>query len=366
MNTIFQELKEGEANTVETIDTLKHEILSEEISVFTKDGDLKTMPLGSSLLDFAYYIHTKIGESCQGGKVNDLIVPISHKLKNGDKISVLTQKGQKPKPYWIRSVITSKAKINIRNALKIEEKRKIKKGEILLNTLLEKEKLPSSDTVVSILLKKLGFRAKEELFHLIGIGEITETFLKKEFSQKSIFSKTFEGAIKTFSRFQKKTTEKKQEYGNLIYYADTKKLVQKYEFAHCCNPVMGDEIFGIITSSKKMKVHRTVCKSALNIYSKYAHKTQKIKWIEGVSPWSGSLVKLQIKGTDRQNLLIDVLEVIKRFDINIKSVSINSREGIFGGTISAFPLTLNKTARLILKLEKVKNITHVNREYEKG
>lgn len=357
ISKIKSSLKESR-NSTDLVENLKYEILSEEVVVFTKDGESKTLPIGSSILDFAYKIHTKIGNTCKGAIVNSFMQSIGYKLKNGDKINILVDKNQNPKAYWLNNVITPKAKSKIKSYLNGENRRLIKKGESELNRIANELKIKSLGNQISNLLQVFNQKKKEDLLKSIGKGEISEAKLKEELTTKSIISKTIGSAVKRITRYS--SIKKSNEKHNIIFQANND-IVSDYVISKCCDPVFGDDIFGIVTSNHVLKVHRVLCRNASDIYSKYAHKIHKVKW-EDTTNAQEALAEIVIRGTDREGLLVTILETIKNHGVSVKSVNINSRYEIFGGNIRLFAKSVLQVNDIIKDLKKIKGVGSIKRK----
>jgi len=346
----------------EKLENFKLDLYDEEIYVFTPKGDLHKLPYGASVLDFAFSIHSRIGSTCVSGKVNGRNVSIRHKLKNGDQIEILTSPNQSPKQDWLNFVTTSKAKNKIRQSLKEEANKQVEIAKEQLKRRVKNRKIEINESIMMRLIKKLGFKT------------ITDFYIK--IAEESLDVNT---VIDQYLELEKKETDQHERHeaisaeNYVVYAPETKKdssskeelIIDQnltgvdYKLAKCCNPIYGDEIFGFV-SSQGIKIHRINCPNAKDMFSRFAYRVIPAKW----SGKSGSTytVTLKVIGNDDISIINNLTSIIgKENGISLRSISIDSTDGLFQGNIS---VTLNNTDMLnglIKKLKTVKGVKEVSR-----
>ena len=249
---------------------------SDKIFIFTPEGDLKQLPIGSTVLDFAYEVHTRVGETCNGARVNGRMVPIRHELKNGDKVEIITSKKQSPRPDWLNAVITEKAKNKIRRYLKEQELKESELGKGMLQRRLKNWKLPFSETVVDMLVKEYKLENSLQLYHQISTEKIDITDVKR-----FLTSKFGENAEKTEKTVPEQIESSKKEALNeaeesLSIGEDIGNVT--YKLAKCCNPIPGDRVFGFVTNDGTLSIHRVNCPNARGMQQRYGYRIIKVKW----------------------------------------------------------------------------------------
>jgi GTP pyrophosphokinase len=367
LNRVRDLLENPDQNAVDFIDNFKLNLFSDEIFVFTPQGDMKTLPKGSSPLDFAFEIHSEIGAHTLGTKVNGKLVPLSYKLRSGDQVEILTSDKQMPKEEWLNFVVTSKAKSKIKQSLKDEDNKLIGKGRAVLERKLAFIKLKANDSTTQKMVNYFGLKNPQELYYKVGIGIIDNKHLKD-------FAKDNQGGL--YNYFKKKLT--KPTYakekpkvaiddeglpldGNskLVFGADDEKL--EYKLAKCCNPIPGDEVFGFLTSNEGIKVHRNDCPNAVALQSRFANRTIKARWVRSES--SNFTANLVIKGIDKVGLVNQVTQLISNdLNVNIRSLSIAGDHGVFEGSIVLLVEDKIHLTNVMEKLRKVEGVTSVNRK----
>lgn len=346
----------------EKLENFKLDLYDDEIYVFTPKGDLHKLPNGATVLDFAFSIHSRIGSTCVSGKVNGRNVSIRHKLSNGDQIEILTSPNQSPKQDWLNFVTTSKAKNKIRQSLKEEANKQVEIAKEQLKRRVKNRKIEINESIMMRLIKKLGFKT------------ITDFYIK--IAEESL---DVNSVIDQYLDLEKKETEQHDKHeaisaeNYVVYTPETKKdssskeelIIDKnltgvdYKLAKCCNPIYGDEIFGFV-SSQGIKIHRINCPNAHDMFSRFAYRVIPAKW----SGKSGSTytVTLRIIGNDDIGIINNLTSIIaKEQGINMRSISIDSNDGLFQGNMS---VTLNNTDMLnglIKKLKTVKGVKEVSR-----
>ena len=355
-------LESHDSNAIEFMDDFRGNLFQEEVFVFTPKGDLKVLPFGATALDFAFEIHTEVGAKCIGAKVNQKLVSISHKLKNGDQVEILTSNKQKPNEDWLKSVVTSRAKAKIKDALKEDKKSAIGDGKDIVRRKLKQMKMPFSSETIEKLRAYYELKTANEFYYRVGKGVIDPTTIKgfKEFREKQkLQQKTIQEKVKDETTFTKEIKGLKgPEHDQLLIGEDMD--VVDYVLAKCCNPIPGDDVFGFVTVNEGIKIHRTSCPNALELLSNHGNRVIKARWTSQKE--IAFLAGLHIIGTDRVGLINDVTKVISsELKVNMRSITVDSDAGIFEGTIKLY---VNNTAhldKLMSNLSKVEGIIKVSR-----
>ena len=346
----------------EKLENFKLDLYDDEIYVFTPKGDLHKLPNGATVLDFAFSIHSRIGSTCVSGKVNGRNVSIRHKLSNGDQIEILTSPNQSPKQDWLNFVTTSKAKNKIRQSLKEEANKQVEIAKEQLKRRVKNRKIEINESIMMRLIKKLGFKTITDFYIKIAeesldVNSVIDQYLdleKKETEQHDKHEAISAENYVVYTPETKKDSSSKEE---LII--DQNLTGVDYKLAKCCNPIYGDEIFGFV-SSQGIKIHRVNCPNAHDMFSRFAYRVIPAKW----SGKSGSTytVTLRIIGNDDIGIINNLTSIIaKEQGINMRSISIDSNDGLFQGNMS---VTLNNTDMLnglIKKLKTVKGVKEVSR-----
>ena len=303
---------------------------SDKIFIFTPEGDLKQLPIGSTVLDFAYEVHTHVGETCNGARVNGRMVPIRHQLTNGDKVEIITSKRQSPRADWLNVVVTEKAKNKIRRYLKEEELKESEMGKGMLQRRLKNWKLPFSETVVDMLVKEFKLENSLQLYHQISTEKIdiadVKRFLTAKFGEsQEKTEKIVPEQIETSRKDQSNETEE-----SLCIGEDIDNVT--YKLAKCCNPIPGDHVFGFVTSDGTISIHRVNCPNAKSLQQRYGYRIINVKWT-GIE--SDSQATIRIYGHDVMGLLGKITKVISDdLEVNMKNIVFNTdKEGYFDGKI---------------------------------
>jgi guanosine-3',5'-bis(diphosphate) 3'-pyrophosphohydrolase len=360
VNQIRELLENPESNAVDFLEEFKLNLFSKEIFVFTPNGDLRTLPKGASVLDFAFDIHSQLGATCLGCKVNGRLVPLSHKLKSGDQVEVITSHNQKPKKAWLNYVITAKAKNKIKSSLKDAKKAIAQDGKEILERKLKHLKLSFTDSVINELCSYFKYKTSLDLFFDVGSGVLTSTKIKEFVLNKNSWYQYLKSKI---YRKSNKPIEQKEEikFDTLVFGHTEEKL--NFTYSKCCTPIPGDHVFGFTTIREGIKIHRHDCPNALRLQSNFAYRILKAKWIDSTN--TESIAFLNIKGIDRVGLVTEVTQILSNnLKINIQSINISSVDGIFDGLITVVILDKNSLTSVIETLKKAEGITSVKRKFK--
>ena len=356
LNKLKDVLENNDSNAVDFVEDFKLNLYSNEIFVFTPEGDLKSLPKGASALDFAFAVHTDLGLKTRGVKVNGKIVPLNFKLKSGDQVQVIKSINSKPSASWLDYVETSRAKSKIRSALNENKKMIAEDGKEILRRKLKHLKISFEEDIIHKLQNFLNLQSSLDLFYGIGVGSIDNSELKN-------FAKT-EGSsfIKFFRRKPKKNllTNKEKLITNnqLVFGNGSEKL--DYKFSSCCNPLPGDNVFGFLTISDGIKVHKSSCKNALRLQSKFAYRILKAKWVDSSHYEFSSTI--QIIGIDNLGLVNRITTIIsENLNINMEKMSFDTEGDTFKGLITLKVKNKNIVDKLITRLKKIKGVDKVLR-----
>jgi len=361
----FHQIREAlgsqDSSSIDFLQDFKTSFLAEEIYVYTPKGEVKMLPIGATALDFAFSVHTAVGSNCIGAKVNHKLVPISHKLRSGDQIEIITSAKQKPNIEWLNFVVTSKAKSKIKDTLK-EEKRKVAEdGKYTLLKKLEgmgasmnhsnQEELAAFykvnstlDLLYDIAVKKIDLRELKE-FTVSGDKLVPPKPVKPVVEEKP--------AVDLSARsFTKKDAE-------LIIFGESSDRIQ-YTLANCCKPIPGDDVFGFVTSGEGLKIHRTNCPNAARLLANYGHRVVKTKWAKNKE--ISFLTGLRIIGLDDVGVIHKITNLISgELKFNISAMTIEAREGIFEGNVKIFVHDKEELDELVDRLIALPGIERVDR-----
>lgn len=346
-------------DATEFIDNFKFNLYAKEIYVFSPKGDLYSLPKGASSLDFAYAIHSNIGDTCLGAKVNGKLYPLSHELQSGDQVEILTSQNQKPKPDWLDFVVTSKARSKVKASLNAEKRAISEEGKEILIRKLRHLKIDFNESVVNELQVFFKVKTSQDLFYNIKTGIIDNKGLRKYAERKSGIS----GFINRFRPKSKPAvTEEppKQNLDSLVFGPEEEKL--DYELASCCNPIPGDKVFGFVTVSKGIRVHKKDCPNAVSLQANQAYRIIRAKWIDSSSQLYRAI--LNINGIDRIGLVNDVTKIISsNLHVHIRSINISEEDGIFDGKISVSVKNKSQLDKILDELKQIDGIQKVTRTF---
>ena len=331
---------------------------SDKIFIFTPEGDLKQLPQGSTVLDFAYEIHTKVGETCNGAKINGKVVPIRHVLTNGDKVEVITNKKQSPNADWLNWVNTEKARNKIRRFLKEEELKESELGKGLLFRRLKNWKLPVTEDVVEQLVKEFKVENSLQLYHRIATEKIDLANVKHFLeAQQASKAEREERPLVEQSETKK---EDIQDNGESLSIGEDIKNV-KYKLAKCCNPIPGDKVFGFVTNEGNITIHRVNCPNAKSLQDRYGYRIIKVRW-NGIEN-GVSQATIRIYGNNMHGLLGKITKVVSEdMQVDMKNVSFNAdKEGYFEGKMVLQIADIESLELLMDRIRAIEGILEVIR-----
>jgi guanosine-3',5'-bis(diphosphate) 3'-pyrophosphohydrolase len=365
LNLLKEALENQEKNAVDFVEDFKMNLYSKEIFVFTPTGEIKSLPKGATSLDFAFSIHSAIGVHTRGTRVNGKLVPLNFELKSGDQIEVITSVNQKPTPHWLNYVTTSRAKTKIKNVLNENTKKVAEDGKELLTRKLRHLKVTLNEKTINEMVVYFKLKTSLDLFYRVGIGSIENQQLKDFAALKSnTIINFFKNKIKRSPSANSEQISKEEIHTNydlLVFGAEQDKL--DYKLSACCNPIIGDEVFGFITINEGIKVHQKDCPNALSMQSNYAYRVIKAKWIDSSQQEFKAI--LIITGMDFLGLTNELTKVISsNMNINIQSISLTTEAGLFNGKVAVIVKNNGILEKMMTKIRKIDGIDKVTRVYK--
>jgi len=369
LQTITEILESPDPNALDFLDTIKMNLFTSEIFVFTPKGELKTLPQGATALDFAYDLHTDIGDKCIGAKVNHKLVPLSHKLTSGDQIEILTSRSQNPQREWLSFVTTAKARTKIDASLRRLRKEAAKEGETKVIASLKKADVEPNLSNLDKLSNIFGFGKREDFFYAIQTGEVVlPENIKKLLKDKNdnsfmkIFKQTFNVGSKS-NQSNSKTTEitEKPKYDKSKPFILTEEgLDHTYILAQCCKPIPGDDVLGFMNDDGKVVVHKRSCRIGTRLKSSFGERILTTEWSS--LKHTSFEATLEIKGIDSMGVLNAITKTIAEdFNVNIQGLSIEAKDGFFQGRVKLQVHEVADIQRICVTLSKNKNIKSVGR-----
>jgi len=365
LKNIRETLQNPDANALELISDIKTDLFRDEIFCYSPKGKVVSLPIGATALDFAFDIHSELGKTCIGAKINYKLVPISEELKNGDQIEIITSKKQKPSSDWLSFVKTGKAKSRIKYYLK-EEKRKIAdEGKDVLKRKLKSKNVELTDHNAMVIMNYFNYDSHTDMYYAMANQNFDFKKLK-EFENKNGQFVAPKKSVDPKRENKKKKDEKKlntklssKEFELVLFGSESSDKIH-YTLANCCKPIQGDEVFGFVTTGEGMKIHTNNCPNAASLLAQYSHRVVKAKWANNKD--ISFLTTLRVTGVDDVGIINNITNIISgELKINMRSMSIESKEGLFEGKIKVFVKEKEELKKLMHKLEKVNGIHKVKR-----
>ncbi len=389
LKTIQEVLANPNPNAIDFLDTVKMNLFSSEIFVFTPKGEIKTLPQGATALDFAYTIHTRIGDHCLGAKVNHTLVPLSQKLRSGDQVEILTSQSVIPQPEWLNFVSTAKARTKIEASLRRQHRRIVEKGQKMLDELFDNE--PIDHGAFNKILHLYKADNKDGLYYLIGSGEVTlpddKTALikmKPEPEKKdNLFVRYMKQAMSAIKKPPVENKAKNKEDNvegesveptlflqekqpkpkidrNAVYKLTESHFKKNFIVPSCCNPLPGDDVFGYVSENEEVEVHKRSCQTGLKLKSNYGGRIIDVAW--GDYRQYSFFASIVFTGIDRVGILASILaKLAEDVVVNIQSVNVSSNDGIFEGVFNVHVHSAEEVNLLCSKIAKVDGVTTVHR-----
>lgn len=347
---------------MQVMDRFKMDLYEDEIFVFTPKGDLIRFPKGATVLDFAYHIHSNIGNCCVGAKINGKIVTLRYVLKSGDQIDIITSNNQTPKQDWINIVKTSRAKAKIRQALKETQIKDGLYAKEMLERRMKNRKIELSEATMSHLIKKLGFKETKDFYKQIAdetldMNHVIDTYLKIQ-NHDSITPSQNVRSAEGFS-FEAPVSDKGIGHEDVLVIDRNMKGLE-YSLSKCCHPVYGDDIFGFVTVNGGIKIHKTSCPNSHELHKRFGYRIVKAQWSgKGVSQYT---TILRVVGNDNIGILNNITSIISKEEkIMIRSINVDSSDGLFSGNIVISVEDINRLEKLIKKLGTIKGVKQIRR-----
>ncbi|NTS41757.1 bifunctional (p)ppGpp synthetase/guanosine-3',5'-bis(diphosphate) 3'-pyrophosphohydrolase [Flavisolibacter sp. BT320] len=346
-----------DVDSVDFLQDFKRSFLAEEIYIYTPKGDVKMLPIGATALDFAFAVHSEVGVKCIGAKVNHKLVPISHKLRSGDQVEIITSNKQKPSEDWLNFVVTAKARTRIKDALKEEKRAVAEEGKYTLQRKLEGMGASMSQHNVDELVNYFKLSAPLDLYYALAVKSMD----LKELKEFKVIGDRLEAPKPV------RVMEPKPEYNPALPKKDTELIIFGessdrivYNLANCCKPIPGDDVFGFVTTGKGLTIHRTNCPNAAKLMANYGHRIVKTKWAKNKE--ISFLTGLRIIGMDDVGIVNKITSIISgELRINISAITIESKEGVFEGTIKLFVHDKEELEELVKRLKSLNGIHSVER-----
>ncbi|MBA2330008.1 MAG: bifunctional (p)ppGpp synthetase/guanosine-3',5'-bis(diphosphate) 3'-pyrophosphohydrolase [Flavisolibacter sp.] len=357
LSQIREVLSNQDTDSVDFLQDFKMSFLAEEIYIYTPKGDVKMLPVGATALDFAFAVHSEVGSKCIGAKVNHKLVPISHKLRSGDQVEIITSNKQKPSEDWLNFVVTAKARSKIKDALKEIKKQVAEEGKYTLQRKFEGLGVALNQHNIDELVSYYKLHSNLELFYAIAIKNID----LKELKEFKITGDRLDAPKPVKVQEQKAEVVphlNKKDAELIIFGESSDKIV--YNLANCCKPIPGDDVFGFVTTGKGLTIHRTTCPNATKLLSNYGHRIVKTKWAKNKE--ISFLTGLRIIGMDDVGVVNKITNLISgELRINISAITIEAREGLFEGSIKLFVHDKEELEALVKKIKNLQGIHSVDR-----
>jgi len=354
-------LDDKDKDALEFISEFKTNLYGEEVYCYTPKGDMVTLPKGATALDFAFNIHSDVGYHAISIKINNKLVPMSYVLENGDQIQVNTNKNQKPNESWLKMVITGKARTKIKQALKEEDKQQGEYGREELERKLSNQKLDFEENV-DFLVKFFGFKSRLELYLGITTNQIKIDFKKFKIENNKlgllpeVITKPKVDELDEHQGKEISVDNSKNKSLLLINGESADKF--SFQFASCCHPLPGDDIFAFVTTMNTLKIHRTSCPNSEHLLASYGYRVLKADWTNNLSNSTAFVVELTINGTDGgPGIIQSITETINKFGLNIKSFKIDGNEGIFEGVVK---LEVTNIDQMNVVVKTIKNLPYIS------
>lgn len=363
LTSVREALENPDNDSMKVMDQFKMDLYEDEVFIFTPRGDLFKLAKGTTVLDFAFHVHTKLGVQCIGAKVNGKIVPIRHKLQNGDQVEILKSSTQTPKQDWLKIVTTSKARTKIRQSLKEIAAKQHAIAKEALDRKFKNRKIEFDEPIMMHLIKKMGYKNITDFYQAVADGildtnDILDKYIEQQKregeSKEEILYRSAEGY-----NLQTEAEEIARKEDILVIEQDLKGL--DFKLAKCCNPIYGDDVFGFTTVSGGIKVHRNDCPNAPQMRERFGYRIVKARWA-GKSQGTKYPISLRVVGHDDIGIVTNITSIIsKENDISLRSISIDSNDGLFSGMLTIMVGDTGRLESLIKKLRTVKGVKQVSR-----
>jgi len=361
LSSLRESLDNKELDIKDKLGDFKLDLYDEEIFVFTPKGDLHKLPKGSTVLDFAFAIHSKLGATCVSGRVNGKNVPIKHVLKSGDQVEINTSSHQSPKQDWLSFVVTSKARNKIRQLLKEEAGKQVDIAKETVERRMKNRKIDMEDALMMQLIKKLKYKTVTDFYvdiasEKLDVNWVIDRYV--ELGAKESENREVHPIASAESFVMNAPAQETSSSDEMII--DQNLTGVDYKLAKCCNPIFGDDIFGFV-SSQGIKIHRVNCPNAQDLFTRFGYRIIKARW-SGKTSGSSYTIILRVIGNDHINIVANLMSIISKEDgVQMRSISIDSNDGLFQGNIAVMLANTNMLEQLMKKLKAVKGVKAVSR-----
>ncbi len=379
LETIQEILENPNPNAMDFLDTIKLNLFANEIFVFTPKGDIKTLPQNATALDFAYELHSNIGNHCIGAKVNHKLVPLSHRLSSGDQIEILTSRSQSPKEEWLSFVSTAKSKTKIEAALRKYRREQIKVGEKMLQSFFDAGQVELTSSLLDKMKNSYGFAKKEDLYYALAEDQLSlPDNPKKILKEKSgnVFFRYMRQAFNAVTNAKPSDDKKMPEHQEAqptiatwtpdkidrkkTYILREESFKKNYVVADCCKPIPGDDVFGFLNDDGRLLVHKRSCTMANKLQSNFGERIISCEWASHVT--FSFPATLELKGIDQVGILNQIIKVItEESEVNIRNINISAKDGFFEGLVGISVHDVDDITQLCNLLQKIKGVKYVSR-----
>ena len=365
LTTVREALENSDSNGLEAMDQFKLDLYEDEVFVFTPKGDLFKLGKGATVLDFAFHIHSKLGCKCIGAKVNGKNAQLRQVLNSGDQVEIMTSNTQTPKQDWLNIVTTSKARTKIRQALKEMVARQHAFAKETIERKFKNRKIEYDEAVMMRLIKRLGFKTVTDFYQNIAdetldVNEIIDKYLEQQRRENDTHDDIIYRSAEGYNLQQTQNDEiTRSKEDVLVIDQDLKGL--DFKLARCCNPIYGDDVFGFVSVTGGIKIHRSDCPNATQLRERFGYRIVKARWA-GKSQGTQYPITLRVVGHDDIGIVTNITSIIsKENDISLRSIGIDSHDGLFSGTMTIMVGDTGRLETLIKKLRTVKGVKQVSR-----
>ena len=350
------------SDDLQVMDQFKMDLYEDEVFVFTPKGDLFKFPKGATVLDFAYHIHSKIGSSCTGAKINNKIVTLREELHSGDQVEILTSSTQKPKQAWLNIVKTSRAKAKVRLALKETQVKEGQYAKEVIERKFKNRKIEFDESTMARLIKKMGFKEVSDFYRQIADGELDTNEVIDKYVELQSKEKSGAGdqPARSAEEFNFNAANEMSVPNDDVLVIDRNLKGIDYQLARCCQPIYGDDVFGFVTGNGGIKIHRTDCPNAAELRKRFGYRIVKARWSgKGSSKYS---ITLRVIGNDDIGIVNNLTSIISKDErLTLRSISIDSNDGLFRGNLVVMLEDTSRLESLIKRLRTVKGVKQVER-----
>ena len=359
--TTIRQMLETSGDGLEAMDQFKMDLYEDEVFVFTPKGDLLKFPKGATVLDMAYHIHSKIGSACVGARINNKVVTLRQQLQSGDQVEIMTSSSQKPRREWLNIVKTSRAKAKIRLALKETQVKEGLFAKEMIERKFKNRKIELEEPIMQHLIKKLGFKEVSEFYRQVAEGTLDmNTLIDKYLEiQQGVKAPIGDNQARSADEFVLDETSQHQQNDDVLVIDRNLKGID-YQLAHCCNPIYGDDVFGFVTVSGGIKIHRTDCPNAPEMRKRFGYRIVKARWSgKGSAQYA---ITLRVIGVDDIGIVTNLTSIISKEEkLVLRSINIDSHDGLFRGNLEIMIDDNTRLEALIKKLRTVKGVKQIER-----